>query len=169
MIIFKKLFLLLILISPLFVFSQQKKSVGSEVEQQKIRSFLDENTPWNTTKDSSAVYAFSFKVAVKKDVHGVAKVVSLIASDSIAYQVYPKYKFLETINYGVFMGNRKSADLIIPIELEVIDSKGRNIEKTDFLERTMSLLHLKPLEKGVIENYIYTEPHLVRMNKQIVD
>lgn len=158
-----------ILALPLFTFAQQKKHIEPDREQNKIYGFFEQYTPWKTTKDSSAVYAFSFKVTVRRDVHGVAKVTSLIASDSIAYQIYSNYKFLKTIDYSVFMGNRRSADIILPLVIEVISSRGDSIAKTDFLESTKSLLHLRSTGWGVIVNYIFTPPYLIRINKQVID
>lgn len=166
--IFKTIFFF-ILALPLFTYSQQKKHIDPDREQDKIYGFFEQYTPWKTTKDSSAVYAFSFKVTVRKDVHGVAKVTSLIASDNIAYQIYSNYKFLKTINYSVFMGNRRSADIILPLVIEVISSRGDGITKTDFLKSTKSLLHLRSTGWGAIVNYIFTPPYLIRINKQVID
>lgn len=166
--IFKKLSFF-ILAFPLLTFGQQKKHIDPDIEQNKIYKFFERYTPWETTKDSSAVYAFSFKVTVKKDLHGIARVTSLIASDSIAYQIYSKYEFLKTIDYGVFMGSKKSADIILPLVIEVISSKGEGIARTDFLESTKSLLYLKSPDRGLIVNYIFTPPYLIRINKQVFD
>jgi hypothetical protein len=166
--IFKKL-VLFILLAPLVSLAQQTKQIDPNVEQQKIEDFFDKNTPWKTTKDSSAIYAFSFKVNVTRDNKGIARVTSLTASDSIAYEIYPKYKHLETINYGVFMENKKTATFIIPVALEVFNSKGDNIAKTDFLKDSMSLFNLEQGDNNKIKNYIYIKLIVYRINKQVFD
>lgn len=163
--LFKNLFLI-ILVLPLFTYSQ---STNRYVEKAKMLKFFDENIPWKTTKDSSAAHTFSFKVFVEKDLKGIAKVTSITASDSIAFQIYPKYKFLETISYDVFMGNDKAAIFIIPVGLEIISSKGEKIPRSDFFKDIMSLFHFRPEDQTQPEIFIYFKPILLRMNKQVFD
>lgn len=163
---FFKILFLVILAFPLLTFAQ---STNKHLEKEKLLDLFKENDPWKTTKDSSAAYAFSFKVIVKKNLKGVAEIISIGASDSIAYKIYPNYKFLETINYNVFMGNNRTAIFIIPVGLEIIGSTGHKISRSDFFKDIMSLFHYKPNDKTEPEKFIYFEPYLVRLSKQVFD
>lgn len=163
--IYKKL-LLLFFAFPLLTYAQRSNKY---LEKQKITNFFRENLPWKTTKDSSAAYAFSFKVFVEKNLQGMAKVTSITASDSIAFQIYPKYKFLRTIDYEVFMGNDREAIFIIPVGLEIINSKGDKVPRSDFFNDIMSLFHYRAMDNTEPEISIYFKPILGRLNKQVFD
>lgn len=151
---------------PLSTFAQ---SSNKYVEKQKLKDFFDQNPPWKTTKDSSAAYAFSFKVFVEKDDHGVAKVISISASDSIAFKIYPMYRSLASIKYDVFMGNSKAATFIIPVGIEIINSKGDKVPRSDFFDDIMAVFNFKPEDNTQPEIFTYFRAYLVRMNKQVFD
>lgn len=156
--------IILILGFPLLTCAQ---SSNKYVEKQKLRDFFDQNIPFKTTKDSSAAYAFSFKIFVEKNNLGVAKVISISASDSIAFKIYPMYKLLENIKYDVFMGNSKAATFIIPVGIEVINSKGDKVPRSDFFDDIMSLFNFKAEDDTQPEIFTYFKAHLIRMNKQV--
>lgn len=174
------LLLLIIFIEPELSYSQIP---GRKVENEKmkIQDFFLKNLPWENMPDSTIIIGFSFKIKVEKSSNGKILPVSIIASDSIAYKLYPKYEFLKAINYKPFLKNKKEADFIIPVLIEMVGSrppKQHEREKLiDFLNETsfaktlykstLSMFHIiKEEEENYPENFIYLDPILIWMDRR---
>ncbi len=147
----------------------QKKQDAVYTEQKRIEDFFSNNIPINTTKDSNMVYAFAFKAVVKKDTKGKAQLISLTANDTIAYTIYPKYKFLETINYGLFMKDRKQAIFIFPVLLDIANTTLKSFPAHNRpADNIMSVFFYREGEElDAIENRIYFRPYLLMIDKTI--
>lgn len=170
---FKRQFLLLVLSFITFqaLYAQSHKD-PSKLEEERVMNFFIKNAPWKTTKDSTMVYAFAFKALVKKDHQGNVHLISLTATDSVAYQVFPKYKFLETVNYKLFMRGKSNATFIFPIVIEKIvyrpldyyDNKKlmsyfiKNHYRETFSKKILSIFSNVSAEHSEIENNIYFPP-----------
>jgi hypothetical protein len=165
---FKRQYLLLavFLIAYQAVYAQSQESIS---EQERVRDFFIKNTPWETTKDSTMVYAFAFKASVKKDKKGNVHFISLTATDTLAYQIFPKYKFLETVNYKLYMKGKSQATFIFPIVIEKIvyrplEYYDNRILMAYFIENhfrenfSKKILSLFSTEHSEIENNIYFPP-----------
>jgi hypothetical protein len=176
----KYLFLLSIILIDTNLQAQTREN-PFELEQKRIHDLFYNTDIIKTTKDSTRTYTFAFKAVVEKDGTGKTHVISLTANDSIAYKIYPNYKFLETVNYKLFMKDKKQAVFIFPVALQVIgtepdsyyDNKRLlnyfidNALRRNFLEKVMSLFSIKPLEQASIENKIYFDPFLLWLDKSI--
>lgn len=98
----KSLIVIFLLSIPVLSFSQvstntnkQKDSVLKTIDSIVIRSFNQ-----NLLKDSIALYAINFTVKVTRDKKGSANVSEVKANDSLAYELFPAYKRLYSINYN---------------------------------------------------------------------
>lgn len=163
-----------------------------EKEKKKIEDFFLKDLPWKTTKDSTMIIGFSFKIRVEENAKGISLAISVIASDSIAYKLFPKYEALRKIDYKPFLKGRKEADFIIPVLIELVGSQPLeyyNREKLiNFLsyigigkvyfDLPFSMFHLNKEIGGRrffinenantgTENYIYFKPVIIWMDKRI--
>ena len=145
-----------------FLFGQEELK---RQEQLKVYKFFENNTPEKNILDTSKIYAFAFKAVVKKNANGEARVISFTANDSIAYSLYPNYKLLKNINYGVFMRNRNRAIFIFPVILDVWKQEWpEQNRKPNYDEVAMSMFSLPRDPYIDIENWIYFTPHILRMD-----
>lgn len=108
-------------------FSETAKAQHDEnlksTEKQKAHNFFTKNVH-NRVPDSTMICSFAFRVLVKKDNFGKPQVVSINTNDSIAYTIYPDYKFLQTLNYAPFMRTQSRAVFVFPVTLLVQAKKG---------------------------------------------
>lgn len=135
------------------------------------KEYLRINEFFNTflVEDSTGLYAFAFKATVKKNKKGVAEVISLSASDSVAYRIYPNYKFLNTVNYALFMKNKQQVSFVFPVALQVYGSKKELDPKfEDSLDKFFMFLgRTKKGEKDDITDQIFFPPALIRVDKTV--
>ncbi len=75
--------------------------------------------------DSGRLYTFFFKVKVVKNANNEAIVTDILASDTLAKYLLPQYTRLNKVNYNRLMTNRNKASFIIPVLLDVLNSKGK--------------------------------------------
>ncbi|MEJ7694656.1 hypothetical protein [Daejeonella sp.] len=150
-----------------------------EFEKKRIENFFLDNIPYKTTKDSTMIYAFAYKITVLKNANGVLEQTSLTASDTVAFRIYPGYEFLKTINYDLFMKDRKAGIFIFPVLIEVIGSQSENYKKdilsNYFVENVFrgnisknvaAMFYYHPNENNKTESYTYFEPILMRLDKR---
>lgn len=149
-------------------------------EKKKIQNFFLKDLPWKNTPDSTMTIGFSFKISVLENEKGAKPVISLTASDSIAYKLFPKYEALKKIDYRLFMRDKKKADFIIPVLIEVVSSRGdhntyenlikfykANIFSREMFKEIRPMLHIDPLGENIrTEEYIYFEPIFAWMYKR---
>lgn len=152
-------------------------------EKRKIENFLIDSISWENTPDSNMFIGFAFKIAVKKTEDGKSNFVTVIANDSLAYKVFPKYKLLSTVNYNLFLPNRNEGIFIIPVFLEIISSKldldiesHKNLMKfynNRVLNRSLSkaiqsTFYINHSEaKNETEKYIFLKPIIAGIEKYI--
>ncbi|HEY0898192.1 MAG TPA: hypothetical protein VGD90_02615 [Sphingobacteriaceae bacterium] len=146
-----------------------RANAQSEIQQNEIKkvyNFFRDNPPWESTPDSTMLITFAYLVEVKKDPSENPRVITLTATDSLAYRVFPKYRFLETVNFGAFMKDRNSATFVFPVLLEIHGSKRFNGEFTYIMEKAMSLFSEPNRQPSDISKYIYFPPFMERLNKR---
>jgi hypothetical protein len=179
-------FKFLLIVSLLFIIPElvQAQNLEKEIESEKkkIDEFFFNNMPWKTTPDSNMLIGFSFKISVTRNTDGQLKPISIIANDKIAYKIYPKYEFLKTINYELFLKDKKEAIFIIPTFIEITDSKSdtsrnylmnfynKSIFGGSMRRAVQSMFYMdQPKGNNNLENYIYLSPNIVAMDKRIVE
>jgi hypothetical protein len=153
-----------------------------EKENKKIQDFFLKDLPWKRTEDSTMIIGFSFKINVEENTRGLIKPISIIANDSLAYKLFPKYERLKNIDYTLFLKGRKEGIFIIPVLMEIVGSQPAesytNEKLLDFMNKRVffttikhdpgALFHLN-YEEGKLEteNYIYFEPVIIGVDKRI--
>jgi hypothetical protein len=151
-----------------------------EIENIKIHDFFSSDLQWEITPDSNMIIGFAFKISVQKTADGDLKPFSIIATDTMAYTIFPNYEFLKSINYKLFLKEKKEAIFIIPVFIDLADSGrkptreylmdyytknvyGRSMSKAVrsmfFLDQTQGNIHT--------ENYIYLTPYIIAKEKRI--
>jgi hypothetical protein len=153
-----------------------------EKEKKKIQDFFLKDLPWKTTEDSTMIIGFSFKIRVDENAKGISRAISIVASDSIAYKLFPKYEVLKKIDYYPFMKGRKEVDFIIPVLIEMVGSQPLEYydrkKLINFLSNIgfakvyfkvpLSMFHFnKESKKKETENYTYFEPVIIWMDKRL--
>lgn len=153
-----------------------------EKETKKIQDFFLKDLPWKTTEDSTMIIGFSFKIRVDENAKGISRAISIVASDSIAYKLFPKYEVLKKIDYYPFMKGRKEVDFIIPVLIEMVGSQPLEYydrkKLINFLSNIgfakvyfkvpLSMFHFnKESKKKETENYTYFEPVIIWMDKRL--
>lgn len=153
-----------------------------DIEKKKINEFFRENFPWKTTPDSTMFIGFSFKIKVKLNGEGQVIYNKIIASNTNAYKIYPKYKSLGTINYGLFLKDKKRGIFIIPVIIDIIGSQPdkyyTNKNLLNYYTKTIlgksmskamkSAFYINQLGKKNTENYIYLEPMMIGIGKRTI-
>lgn len=160
----------------------QNKEIEIENEKKKINDFFFNNLPWKATKDSTMMIGFSFKVNLQKNKKKEINQISIIASDSIAYKLFPKYELLKKIDYKLFLKDRKEGIFIIPILIELVGSQpdeyytkeklldfwGYSIFYRSMFKGVQSMLHIdQSWENNPTENYTYLKPVIIWMDKRV--
>lgn len=102
---------------------------GNSLLEKDIYTVFLKNNPKPLLKDSSMVYAFSFKINILKHKDGKSTAINISANDSTAYTLFPNYKLLYKINYSPLLGIDKKATLIIPLFIYTV--KSDDIKKQD--------------------------------------
>lgn len=125
--------LLIVILVTSYVSASAQKGGTIKGEKYRISRLLYENITIKPLKDSTAVYAFAFKVMVSKDANNKIKIDSLTANDDIAFKVFPKYRLLEKFNYVLFMADREEANFIFPVVIEIVGSQ-ENGDRTRLIE-----------------------------------
>jgi len=150
------------------LYAQDKKDLQVK-EIQRVSQFFRKNDHFKNTSDSSMLLTFAFKSEVSKNKNGSLSI-ALTANDSLAYTIYPKYDFLKSVNYQLFMKDKEKAIFIFPVALEIIGSKlNKHRTESDFLNKIMTLLSYKMDDFRMIDDYIYFQPFLLRINKIVVE
>lgn len=154
-----------------------------KIEKRKIESFLVDSISWENTPDSNMFIGFAFKIDVKKNENGKNNLISVIANDTLAYKVFPRYKLLSTVNYDLFLQNRNEGIFIIPVFLEIISSKldldikshgnlmkfynnrvlDRSLSKA--IQSTFYINHSEA--KNETEKYIFLKPIMAGIEKYV--
>ena len=108
----KKLLLTLIITS-LYIngIKAQKKLLAEEKIWKQIHSILSDS---KSPKDSLLIYALNFELSVSKK-NGKALAFDIVANDSLAYQMFPRYKKLKLIDFYTLMRGRDKIKVILPI------------------------------------------------------
>lgn len=177
----KKIVTILILLSIHELSYSQLLKGKSKKEKKKIENFFLKDLPWKSTEDSTMIIGFSFKIKVEENEIGLSQATSITASDSIAYKLFPNYELLKTINYKLFLQNKKKAEFIIPVLIELVGSqtigyydreKLINFSNNTVFNKALykgawSMFHLNNDHIKNIENYIYLKPVIIWMDKRI--
>jgi hypothetical protein len=179
---FKHLITLLLLLTIQELSQAQDLGRKKEKEKKKIQDLFLKDLPWKTTEDSTMLIGFSFKISVQKNANGLTKPITIIASDTLAYKIFPNYTFLTTINYELFLKERNEGVFIIPILIEMVGSQSeefytkekqldfmnKNISGRSMFDSALSLLNIHNLDQNNgTENYIYLEPVFIWMDRRI--
>jgi hypothetical protein len=150
-------------------------------EKRKIQNFFLNDLPWKNTPDSTMIIGFSFKISVQENEKGIKQVISITASESVAYKLFPNYESLKKIDYKLFMKDKKEADLIIPVLIEMVGPYQKdynsyekllkfyeeNIFRREMFNEIRAMLHIDPLwDNTKTEEYIYFEPVFIWMDKR---
>lgn len=108
----KKLLLTLIITS-LYIngIKAQKKLSSEEKIWKQIHSILSDS---KSPKDSLLIYALNFELSVSKK-NGKALAFDIVANDSLAYKMFPRYKKLKLIDFYTLMRGRDKIKVILPI------------------------------------------------------
>ena len=151
-------------------------------EKEKITQFLTESELFKTTPDSNMLIGFSFKISVNRNAEGLIMPATIVASDTSAYKIFPDYKYLTTINYGVFLKDKEEGIFIIPVIIEIIGSQQEeyytNKVLLDYYSKTILGRSVSKAIKSIFfidqpgkeistENYIYFKPVIIWMDKRI--
>lgn len=153
-----------------------------EKERQKIFDFFNNHTPWETSPDSTMHIGFSFKIKMKFDTEGKINRNRIKASDPIAYKLFPEYKFLSTVNYPLFLKDKKRGTYIIPVLIEIIGSQTdeyytndrllnyylKTLEGRSMSKAMKSAFYIKSSGRGKTENYIYMKPIILTLGKRTI-
>jgi hypothetical protein len=150
-------------------------------ERKKINQFFTEDKLFKTTPDSNMLIGFSFKISVNRNAEGLIMPITIVASDTSAYKIFPDYKYLTTINYGVFLKDKEEGVFIIPVIIDMIgtqqDEYYTNKVLLDYYTKTIlgrsmskaikSIFFIdQPGQKNNTENYIYLEPMMLGLKKR---
>jgi len=107
----------LLLVMILISFSEKSKAQSKEKEATpkyyRIHNVLAYDYALKGLKDSIPLYAFNFKITVKKT--GKKQVVKVTASDSLAYSLFPSYKKYHTFDFSPYMNKKNEVSFILPI------------------------------------------------------
>lgn len=167
----------------LFTIHNVSQAQENLIEIEKINEFFIENTPWKTTPDSTMFIGFSFKIDVKKNAKGQTKSVSIEASDSLAYTIFPKYKLLKNIDYGQFIKDKKKGVIVIPVIIDLVGPQmdeyytNENLLKyftNTILEKSMSrsiksiFFMNQQSTRSDMQNFIFLKPIMLGMRKRIM-
>ncbi|SDH20453.1 hypothetical protein SAMN05421827_11910 [Pedobacter terrae] len=133
------IFIILVNTIALPSFAQQKTNKQNQDAsiQKKIYSVFFKSSPKSFLKDSSAIYVFNFKLHIVKKTNGKAIAVKIVASDSLAYKLFPTYKKLYELDYSHLSNEDNSATLVIPI---MIFTVGRD-KKNEYLISTQAAIN----------------------------
>jgi hypothetical protein len=151
-----------------------------EIENIKIHNFFSSDLQWEITPDSNMIIGFAFKISVQKNEDGQLKAISIIANDTIAFKIFSKYEFLKSINYKLFLKEKKEAIFIIPVFIDLADS-GRKPTREYLMDYYTKNVYGRSMSKAVrsmffldqtqrnnhIENYIYLTPYIIAKEKRI--
>jgi hypothetical protein len=175
-----KHFVTFLLLFAIYEFSYAQESLINE-ERKKIDQFFVESKLFKTTPDSNMLIGFSFKISVNRNTEGQIMPVTIVASDTSAYKIFPDYKYLTTINYGVFLKDKEEGIFIIPVIIDMIgtqqDEYYTNKVIMDYYTKTIlgrsmskaikSIFFIdQPGKKNNTENYIYLEPMMLGLKKR---
>lgn len=95
--------------------AQNKISKDGRIKISKmIDSIIFQGLNREILKDSTAIYAFNFKLDIVKN-KNYTRVIQLRANDSLAYKLFPLYKKLSFIDYSALDNKKGKYTLIIPI------------------------------------------------------
>jgi hypothetical protein len=133
------IFIILVNAIALPSFAQQKTNKQNQDAsmQKKVYSVFFKSNPKSLLKDSSAIYVFNFKLNIVKKADGKALAVKIVASDSLAYKLFPSYKSLYELDYSQLSKGDKNATLVIPI---MIFTVGKD-KKSEYLISTRSAIN----------------------------
>ncbi|WP_395625944.1 hypothetical protein [Daejeonella sp.] len=153
-----------------------------ERENKKIQDFFLKDLPWKRTEDSTMIIGFSYKIRVEEKVKGINRAISITASDSIAYKLFPKYEALKKIDYKPFLKGRKEVDFIIPVLIELVGSQPLEYYDREklisflsnigfakvYFKVPLSMFHFNNENaKYSTENYTYLNPVIIWMDKRV--
>lgn len=92
--------------------------------QKKVNKIFTKEKSRFLFKDSIAIYTYNFKLKIVRSKEDTTKVINILASDTLLYELYPNYKDLYTINYSPLLGTRNEVNLVIPILVYSISPTG---------------------------------------------
>lgn len=81
--------------------------------------------------DSVTLFAFNFKLEIKRNKKGETKATHLTANDSLAYDLFPDYKKLMKLNYSEFGNGRSNFTLLIPVLLYSLNNQNNPVINLD--------------------------------------
>ncbi|WP_157273939.1 hypothetical protein [Pedobacter sp. BAL39] len=93
-------------------YSQDKGSIDEKKFNAHVKNCLKLDYIF---KDSIQIYAFNFKIDIVRTDNRKNTVVKVTANDSLAYQMFPKYKGLLTSDCSFMRTGNKKFSIIIPI------------------------------------------------------
>jgi hypothetical protein len=129
----KFLIVILLLSIPVLSFSQVLNNAGKQKDRvlKTIDSIFVSSFNQSLLKDSVAFYAINFTVKVAKDKKGRARVSEVKANDSLAYELFPAYKRLHSIDYNSLLGAKQKITLLIPVLISNTSPEQRIYKKPD--------------------------------------
>lgn len=155
----------LILFASTACLAQERIREKAEVKK-KISEFLINSERFDIIADSAMFYTFFFKVEVAFKNGKQHAIVT--PGDSTAVNICPDYIELGKFDYSVFMNKENKATFILPVILDVIDSKGRRFKFKRNLDITASTLRLYPRDLNIYD-YICFTPFNYLISKEVFD
>ncbi len=147
--------------------AQSGSAAKQDVERRISDFFMEDNGIFDRAADSGMLYTFFFQINVNRDKNGKTSAVSIEASDSLACQLFPRYRVLKDLPFDIYMKDRKKASFIIPVILDVISSTGETY-KNERLAVLKSYRKLFSNDEN-LEQYIYFKPTVFMISKQVFD
>lgn len=147
--------------------AQSAFTVKQQVEKKISAFFMKDKGLFERVPDSGKLYRFFFQINVSRTNSRKFSITSIKASDTIAHKLYPDSNFLKSLRWDVYMHGRKKASFIIPVVLDVINSKGETYhqERLDQLKAFPSLFK----NDENIEDYIYFRPVVFLISKEVFE
>jgi len=160
---FSRVVLLFALLSTCF--SENSIAQKNQKEASKynpIYKVLNEFT-FKALNDSIPLYAFNFKINVKKI--GKNQVVNVTASDSLAYSMFPGYKKYYSFDFSPYMNTKQEVSFFIPI---LVLNKARVEVSSDIQLPPIEINNLINLFKKIL--YVdKPAPNILMMDLMRVD
>lgn len=137
----------ILLLSISFAVSAVAQKVNVETLNDSIHSIVINKINQSQFKDTTASYAFAFKLDIVKK-GSRTEVLNIVANDSLAYELIPSYRSLADISYSAIGEGKKRFSLIIPILISTYGSKHPKYNKNQYIENAIS----------VVDKLFYTLP-----------
>lgn len=164
-----KLFLstiVLLLSSLISVKAQSDKQIDpKQLEREKISDLFYKSLSRDNLRDTNMIYMFAYKIDVRKDIAGKAKIWEVTESDPIAKDLFKNLDFLKQINFGLFMGKSTRSTFVFPVVVLLSYPKGPCtglISMQDLQIKLEKYWFRRNYTEEPVENYLYFPSLILR-------